>query len=269
MVKLKTLPMLAGVVALGTVGLIAASAIADVISPDFNMFVCSGCTTPPSPADPNFINPGNFSIGIAGNHSTGNPVLVLIGEPGSPATAPTLSLPTGVTADATQAKFYGLPVATTGTAMGANEGTLTTGQEAYGQLNLAGTNNSQSFVNWTTSPFPNGQPNPLAGTNSFTLYAVALDFSPALTQGAVSGFDLEHGTQFAFVFAYGCTTVPTTVGNQCDTTGDNVGATPFTQTGFVPAPVIGHGIFVLLAIGGVLGGARLLETLKKSQFEAA
>lgn len=31
----------------------------------------------------------------------------------------------------------------------------------------------------------------------------------------------------------------------------------------VPAPVIGHGLFVLLAVGGVLYGGKLLENLKK------
>jgi len=38
-------------------------------------------------------------------------------------------------------------------------------------------------------------------------------------------------------------------------------------TGFVgelaPAPVIGHGLFVLLAVGGVLSGSKLLERIKK------
>jgi hypothetical protein len=37
----------------------------------------------------------------------------------------------------------------------------------------------------------------------------------------------------------------------------------------VPAPIIGHGLFVLLAIGGVLFGGKLLEGLKKQHLHAA
>jgi hypothetical protein len=37
----------------------------------------------------------------------------------------------------------------------------------------------------------------------------------------------------------------------------------------VPAPIIGHGLFVLLAIGGVLFGGKLLEGLKKQRLHAA
>jgi hypothetical protein len=37
----------------------------------------------------------------------------------------------------------------------------------------------------------------------------------------------------------------------------------------VPAPLIGHGLLVLLAVGGVLFGSKLLEGLKKRQLHAA
>jgi hypothetical protein len=37
----------------------------------------------------------------------------------------------------------------------------------------------------------------------------------------------------------------------------------------VPAPLIGHGLVVLLAVGGVLSGRRLLENLKKHHLETA
>jgi len=37
----------------------------------------------------------------------------------------------------------------------------------------------------------------------------------------------------------------------------------------VPAPIIGHGLFVLLAVGGVLFGGKLLENLKKRNLQAA
>jgi hypothetical protein len=37
----------------------------------------------------------------------------------------------------------------------------------------------------------------------------------------------------------------------------------------VPAPLIGHGLLVLIAVGGVLFGGRFLESLKKRHFQAA
>jgi len=37
----------------------------------------------------------------------------------------------------------------------------------------------------------------------------------------------------------------------------------------VPAPLIGHGLLVLLAVGGVLFGGKLLESFKKDHFRAA
>jgi hypothetical protein len=81
MFKFKSLPILAGAAALGTAAAFVPPAAADVVGPDFNMFVCTGCTAPPAtpPADPNFINTNDFNIGIAGNKTTGNPVLVLVG----------------------------------------------------------------------------------------------------------------------------------------------------------------------------------------------
>jgi hypothetical protein len=41
-----------------------------------------------------------------------------------------------------------------------------------------------------------------------------------------------------------------------------------TELSAVPAPVIGHGLFVLLAIGGVLFGGKLLESFKKHRLQA-
>jgi hypothetical protein len=37
----------------------------------------------------------------------------------------------------------------------------------------------------------------------------------------------------------------------------------------VPASIIGHGLFVLLAVGGVLFGGKFLEGLKKHRLNAA
>jgi hypothetical protein len=45
---------------------------------------------------------------------------------------------------------------------------------------------------------------------------------------------------------------------------NSVGSPTFAATtSAVPAPVIGHGLFVLLAVGGVLFGGKFLENLKK------
>jgi hypothetical protein len=40
-------------------------------------------------------------------------------------------------------------------------------------------------------------------------------------------------------------------------------------TPVVPAPLIGHGLLVLLSVGGVLFGGKLLESLKKRHLHAA
>ena len=265
MSKFKFLPILAGVAALGFTALPTLPASAGIPDDqDFQIFVCSGCTSAPG-GDPNFINQNSFSIGTA--QGVTNPLLVLIGEPGTPATAPILSVPSGVTAAAASA-YYGLTTATTGTLTGALETSSFTSGVAYDTVGLAGGVNSQSFVNWTTTPFPNGESNPDAGVTSFSIYAVAVDTAGGFS-GTTSGFDLSNVESGSFVFAYGCQTAPSPTTNTCGTTMDNVGSTPFTNSGFVPAPPIGHGLLVLLAIGGVLSGSKLMENRKKRQLHTA
>jgi hypothetical protein len=218
--------------------------------------------------DPNSINPAAFNIQVQGSQSTDNPLLVLIGEPNPNTTAPVLSVPSGVTAAAANTYFGLTPNATTGTLTGQLEtGNFNSGV-AYDVLGLASGSNSQSFVNWTTTPFPNGSPNPFASVTSFDLYAIAIQRTGGFS-GTVGTFDLSNIEGGAFVFAYGCNAVPSPITNQCTTTGDNVGSSPFSNTGFVPAPAIGHGLLALLAIGGVLFGSKLLENLKKRHLHAA
>ncbi len=104
--KFKSLPILAGLAALGTAAGFAPAEGSVLDSQDFQIFVCSGCTSAAG-GDPNFINTGGFNIGTAQN--TTNPLLVLIGEPNPGATAPTLSVDmTGATA-ASGMKYF-LPV---------------------------------------------------------------------------------------------------------------------------------------------------------------
>jgi hypothetical protein len=47
------------------------------------------------------------------------------------------------------------------------------------------------------------------------------------------------------------------------------GTGPDTFIVGVPAPLIGHSLFVLLAVGGALFGGKLLESLKKNHLHAA
>jgi hypothetical protein len=47
------------------------------------------------------------------------------------------------------------------------------------------------------------------------------------------------------------------------------GAESFFLISVVPSPLIGHGLLALLAIGGVLFGGKLVESLKKDRLHAA
>jgi hypothetical protein len=53
------------------------------------------------------------------------------------------------------------------------------------------------------------------------------------------------------------------------TAGESFSATYSIQTAAVPAPVIGHGLLVFLAVGGVLFGGKLRESLKTHRLPAA
>src|SRR5579863_1249557 len=62
--------------------------------PDFNLFVCQSCTTPPSPPagfeGTLITTPGDFNVGDGGSHATDAPLLLIVGVPNNGA-APTLS----------------------------------------------------------------------------------------------------------------------------------------------------------------------------------
>jgi len=91
-----------------------------------------------------------------------------------------------------------------------------------------------------------------------TMFALT-DVSGTWTSAAnVLTFNSDHVDAAAHIFV-------------CDQT-PCVGSGTAVNTGFaseVPAPIIGHGLFVLLAVGGVLFGGKFLESFKKHQLRAA
>jgi hypothetical protein len=194
------------------------------------IYVCTGCTAPPG-GDPNFINAASINVGFAGNHTAVAPLLILVGVPNGGA-APTLSLPAGVS-PAASGTYYGLNTATTGTLMGALEGTLTGAgmgnQNAYATAGLttgAGGGASESFVNWTLPTYPGG-PNPNAGATSFGIFAYAIN--TALNNGpggnSPNNIDLSGNNLNDFVIAYACDVAGPTCSN------GNINETPFTNAG--------------------------------------
>ena len=229
------------------------------------IYVCTGCVAPPG-GDPDFINPTSINVGFAGNHTAVSPLLVLVGVPNGGA-APTLSLTGGLT-PAANGSYYGLHTATTGTTVGTLEGTLTSGGDAYATAGLttgAGGGASESFVNWTTSPFPNGMTNLDAGVGSFGIFAYAINV--ALSSGAGGNspinIDLTGGNLNGdYVIGYACDVA----GATCS--GGNINETPFTNAGFVngapPPPPAASEPASLVLLGSALTALGLIRRRRKS-----
>jgi hypothetical protein len=119
-----------------------------------------------------------------------------------------------------------------------------------------------------SADFPNQDPTTVA-TGVATLFSIPTPTLTAnnesltnpFTESVPSGFDYAaiHNDTGEIVFAYNTTQTSFTLNNS-DGALSNA---RFYEGVPVPAPLIGHGLLVLLAVGGVLCGGKLLENLKK------
>jgi hypothetical protein len=118
-----------------------------------------------------------------------------------------------------------------------------------GSLHMDGT----GFFSFGLEGFGSGGSAPDGSSLSFDITATGLTLANLTGNAAGELFaaDIISGTTPA-----GCTLA---AGN-CNTGGIDVP---------VPAPLVGHGLLVLLAIGGVLSGSKLLERHKKDHLQAA
>src|SRR5947207_8152152 len=98
----------------------------------------------PAGGDPNLItNTGAFTVGVAGNFTLQNPLLIIVGVYDGNGT-PSISFAGGVSA-ASVGTYH----------LTANSATLSSGQNALTQLGLTG-DGSESFTNWSLGDTTNG-----------------------------------------------------------------------------------------------------------------
>ena len=198
--------------------MVLASGFAGVAQAD-QLFVCQpsatqNCTSAPGGTaiggESNLItNTGSFDIGVAGNHTQQNPLLVIVAVYNGVG-VPSLSFP-GVSA--TAVGTYGLT---------ANQATLTSGT-AFAALGL-NAGGSESFVNFSGADVANG----FAAPSSFKLYAFSLPTT--LTGGSPITLGESGAALGSFILAYGCVNGHSTT-TAC--TGGDIGQTVFTNTGLV------------------------------------
>jgi hypothetical protein len=207
--------------------LTAGSARAVVVIPDTvpdpQLFLCDSCTSSPSGPflDPYVITtPSGFNVGVQGNHTMDDPLLIIIGVYNGTAatTRPTLTTTTsGLGVSTAVLTTYGL------SATQALFTSLSSGS-AYFELGLSA-GGSENFGNWSGGDTAHG----IAAPTSFELFAYQL-----------TGLNLDEGVPFtlatnaingSYVIAYGCE-LGEGSSSGCDKNGD-VGQTPFTVAGLI------------------------------------
>lgn len=180
------------------------------------LFVCQSCTAPPG-GDPNPIsNTGAFNVGVAGNHTEDNPLLIVVAVYDGMGT-PSVS-------------FTGATTATVGTyGLTATTATFTSGStgSAFAQLGL-NAGGSENFGNFSGADTAAG----FAAPTSFTLDVFSLP--TALSGGSPITIDLSGAAAGSFVLAYSCASGQPT--DSACSPGGNVAQTVFTNTGLLTTP---------------------------------
>ncbi len=224
-------------------GVTAALALAGTLSIGVvhaNQIFVQQSGTAPAGGDPNVLTHlGAFTIGVAGNSTLLNPLLVIVGVydgVGTPSISATCT-PSCTTVVA--------PVGTYG--LGHNSATLSSGQSVWGQLGLPEHGvTSESFTNWSAYDHGTlGLPTP----TRFSLYAFAIDTS--LSSSTPIMLSESGATNGSFILGFGCDQV--TASGSCPQ--GNIAQSVFTNTGVVDTSVPEPG--TLAMFGAALLGCTL------------
>jgi hypothetical protein len=186
-------------------------------------------------------------------HTAVNPVLLIIGIPGTVTTAPTISttLSTGGTARLDGGDIFGGNWNSTGLKTGCNSTTCGGPYDAFEYLGLKDGSSSESYTNWVSVDSAVGAGSP----TSYTLAIYELFPSTHFSAGNDIGVSFASGLALGdLIVAYGCSR------NESPCAVKDLFSTPFTQAGVVtPAaepPAVALSAIVLLAFAAAVGAAR-------------
>ncbi len=219
---------LAAVLTLAALG--ANTVLGQTLDTDPQLFVCQSCLAPAG-IDPNPItDTSGFNVGVAGNHTSVEPLLIIVGVPNG-GVAPSVSyLGTNYTPGGPL--FYGMT-----SAAGSAAGVTFTGAAADAYVALGITNegggSSEHFASWASVDATLG-----ITASNFQLYVYEL---PAVITGPNTPITIDLGgtvTLGSFIVGYACGTVET--GDAlcpASSGGASIFSTPFTNAGYVvPEP---------------------------------